>query len=281
MFLRKLTFENLIKVLFSSTENLSVSNNTILIINPNHYIINGYYRTRYNAIQINTSTFQDGNYDVYVVANENSLKYEVQIVPETQTPNAENYLLIGKFKKVYGKIISIQNSILDIQNQISNTIPVGTILPYSAPIPPVGWLECNGAELLEEDYPELFNVIGRTFGGNPSNRTFKVPDLRGEFIRGWDNRRNVDIGRQFGSWQDYATALPKSNFVTNSVSHRHDVAYENRAEPGSRTGSVGWDNGPNWRSSATSTDIHYHTINSGGDNETRPRNIALTYIIKY
>jgi len=280
MFLRKLTFENLIKVLFSSTENLSVSNNTILIINPNHYIINGYYRTRYDAIQINTSTFQDGNYDVYVVANENSLKYEVQIVPETQTPNAENYLLIGKFKKVYGKIISIQNSILDIQNQISNTIPVGTILPYSAPIPPVGWLECNGAELLEEDYPELFNVIGRTFGGNPSNRTFKVPDLRGEFIRGWDNGRAIDSGRQFGSFQNWKTGYPHNSWTVSDNTHRHNYRWENAAKGVAESRMHPSETSNNWSGAVISDNTHNHAI-GGGDNETCPRNIALTYIIKY
>jgi hypothetical protein len=70
--------------------------------------------------------------------------------------------------------------------------PPGIVLAWTANIPPVGWLECNGASLLRAQYPGLFSVIGTSFG-SASGTTFNIPDLRGEFIRGWDNGRGIDL----------------------------------------------------------------------------------------
>ncbi|AEX53117.1 phage tail fiber protein [Rahnella aquatilis CIP 78.65 = ATCC 33071] len=61
-------------------------------------------------------------------------------------------------------------------------IPAGIPLPYPAAMPPAGWLKCNGATFDKVLYPVLAAVF-------PSGA---LPDLRGEFIRGWDDGRNVD-----------------------------------------------------------------------------------------
>lgn len=82
--------------------------------------------------------------------------------------------------------------------------PVGTIVYYPAETIPIGWLECNGQSLNKNTYTNLFNVIGYRYGG--SGDLFKIPDLRGEFIRGWDNGRGVDVDRSLGSNQ-MATAI--------------------------------------------------------------------------
>lgn len=78
-------------------------------------------------------------------------------------------------------------------------IPVGTVMHYAAAVVPVGWLKCNGAILSKLAYPQLFDKIGYTYGG--SGNDFRLPDLRGEFLRGWDDGRNVDANRAFGSNQ--------------------------------------------------------------------------------
>ena len=62
--------------------------------------------------------------------------------------------------------------------------PVGAIIPYGGAQPPVGWFLCDGTELLRADYPDLFAVIGTSFGTPSVNTKFKLPDLRGEFLRG-------------------------------------------------------------------------------------------------
>ncbi|WP_252355976.1 phage tail protein, partial [Escherichia coli] len=72
-----------------------------------------------------------------------------------------------------------------------SALPVGVPVPWPSATPPTGWLKCNGAAFSAEEYPELAKAY-------PTN---KLPDLRGEFIRGWDDGRGVDAGRQLLSSQ--------------------------------------------------------------------------------
>ncbi|MGJ0624423.1 phage tail protein [Xenorhabdus bovienii] len=69
-------------------------------------------------------------------------------------------------------------------NPLTN-IPVGVPLPWSHTNPPEGYFECNGQQFDKSQYPKLAMAY-------PSGT---VPDLRGEFIRGWDNGRGIDSGR--------------------------------------------------------------------------------------
>ncbi len=66
-----------------------------------------------------------------------------------------------------------------------SALPVGVPVPWPSATPPTGWLKCNGAAFSSEMYPKLAKAY-------PTN---KLPDLRGEFIRGWDDGRGVDAGR--------------------------------------------------------------------------------------
>lgn len=66
---------------------------------------------------------------------------------------------------------------------------------------PTGWLKANGAAVSRTTYAALFAVIGTTFGAGDGFTTFNLPDLRGEFLRGWDDGRNQDPGRGLGSLQ--------------------------------------------------------------------------------
>lgn len=81
-----------------------------------------------------------------------------------------------------------------------SALPVGVPVPWPSATPPTGWLKCNGAAFSAEEYPELAKAY-------PTN---KLPDLRGEFIRGWDDGRGVDNGRGLLTLQDGAI-----------VSHNH------------------------------------------------------------
>ena len=93
-----------------------------------------------------------------------------------------------------------------------SALPVGVPVPWPSATPPTGWLKCNGAAFSAEEYPELAKAY-------PTN---KLPDLRGEFIRGWDDGRGIDPGRSILSEQGYATedhahGLPsKSTVATDS-----------------------------------------------------------------
>lgn len=79
--------------------------------------------------------------------------------------------------------------------------PTGAILMYPVSNAPVGFLELDGGEHSREEYPNLFAVIGTQYGSGDGYSTFNVPDMRGEFPRGWDNGRGVDSGRSLGSQQ--------------------------------------------------------------------------------
>lgn len=141
--------------------------------------------------------------------------------------------------------------------------PVGSVIMHAGQTAPPLYLKCNGALLSRAVYPELFAVIGTTFGGSGS--TFKVPDLRGEFLRGWDDGRGVDSGRSFGSAQ--SDAFKSHSHVSIGRSFNQGAFF-------ATTGGYGvWPNG--------NVDPNHHRTSSEGGAETRPRNIALLACIRY
>lgn len=138
------------------------------------------------------------------------------------------------------------------------SIPSGTVSSFAGSTAPSGYLECDGSQVSRTTYDNLFTVIGTTYGTGDSSTTFNLPDLRGEFIRGLDSSRGVDIGRTIGSFQ--ADALE---------SHSHTgVSGDPGTDPARKGGANRVDD----------TDVY--TTNAVGDTETRPRNVALMFIIK-
>lgn len=81
--------------------------------------------------------------------------------------------------------------ILDLDKFVRGSIPAGIPMPWPQSTPPAGWFECNGASFDVNCFPELAKAY--PWGS--------LPDLRGQFIRGWDNGRGVDPGRDILSWQ--------------------------------------------------------------------------------
>lgn len=138
-----------------------------------------------------------------------------------------------------------------------DTMPTGSVITYPVNNIPDGFLECNGAELSRTTYAGLFSSIGVAYGVGDGTTTFKIPDLRGEFIRGFDNGRGVDSGRTVGSWQED---------IFKSHNHTFDGYF--------LTGSSG---GYGWHPGASNNSAIGYT----GGTETRPRNIAMMYCIKY
>lgn len=142
----------------------------------------------------------------------------------------------------------------------SQLVPSGAVFWFAKNTPPTGYLECNGATVSRTTYAGLFAVIGTTFGAGDGSTTFALPDLRGEFVRGWDNGRGVDSSRTFGSQQ--ANALE---------AHTHQVEYQNGGvDAGAQTTRV----------SAVGAGGEFATSGSTGGDETRPRNVALLPCIK-
>lgn len=137
-------------------------------------------------------------------------------------------------------------------------VPTGAIFNFAAETVPSGYLECDGSEISRTTYADLYAVIGIAFGVGNGTTTFNLPDLRGEFVRGFDNGRGVDTSRAFASTQ-----------ADELKSHTHGVTYAS----GTRDTGVSLDHN---FSAAVST----KTTEATGGAETRPRNIALVFCIK-
>ncbi len=130
-----------------------------------------------------------------------------------------------------------------------SALPVGVPVPWPSATPPTGWLKCNGAAFSAEEYPELAKVY-------PTN---KLPDLRGEFIRGWDDGRGIDSVRTLLSAQDGSIEA-------------HDHYYN---------GATYTSSGPSWANTTGAGHLAYSGFTSSyGGSETRPRNIAFNYIVR-
>ncbi|EKQ5676557.1 phage tail protein [Escherichia coli] len=150
-----------------------------------------------------------------------------------------------------------------------SALPVGVPVPWPSATPPTGWLKCNGAAFSAEEYPELAKVY-------PTN---KLPDLRGEFIRGWDDGRNVDSGRALLSQQSDAMQKISGTVTDNSMG---------ASASGSGAITITGEAGITYYASATpsSSYIYYRAIGIDSSlvartaNENRPRNIAFNYIVR-
>lgn len=157
----------------------------------------------------------------------------------------------------------------------SGGVPEGTIILHAANTPPTGYLKADGSAVSRSTYAALFAVISTTYGAGDGSSTFNVPDLRGEFIRGWDDSRGVDSGRSFGSTQtdDFKLHGHPSRRATNLVQNDDDGGGLMIDENGDHINQPAYTGTPENTSGR-------HIGGAGGD-ETRPRNLALLACIKF
>ncbi len=173
-----------------------------------------------------------------------------------------------------GRAIIAKGSIKDVLNYLGlgegSALPVGVPVPWPTATPPAGWLKCDGRTFTKEQYPVLARVYP----------TLRLPDLRGEFIRGWDDGRKIDEGRKLLSWQkgtlvgghdDNDSALDISYMSNgNNIDYGGDKVFA-----GNYRSDYLWYamlGGTNSRAKAE--------LNGAFFNITRPRNIAFNYIVR-
>jgi microcystin-dependent protein len=172
-------------------------------------------------------------------------------------------------------------------------VPSGSVFTHASTTLPSGYLECNGAAVSRTTYAALFSAIGTTWGST-SGSNFKVPDLRGEFVRGFDNGRGIDSGRSFAAsqgsqYQQHTHTASATSSVTDP-GHTHSW---DRQDAQNDQGYRPWPASNNdckktvVQTGSSTTGISVSTSvtvnNSGGtgnSSETRPRNISMIYIIK-
>jgi microcystin-dependent protein len=196
--------------------------------------------------------------------------------------------------------------------QFYTQAPVGTIAAYAGAQSvsgrnniPEGWLPCDGRELPREskEHARLFAKIGTSWGSGDGKTTFNLPDLRGLFLRGVNGTAQNDpdvedrkpgtpggVKNEVGSKQLDATTRPKTQdkpFQATSETHDHVVVFSNFPDDpghGAKKGVGGpavnvvnaW--GAGYRFDGPAQPL---TISKGGDNETRPKNAYVNFIIRF
>ena len=175
----------------------------------------------------------------------------------------------------------------------ASAMPTGMVAPFACTTVPDGWLICLGTAYSRTTYAALYACIGDTYGAGDGSTTFNVPDLRGQFIRGWSFGGVSDPGRVYGSNQGDdnkehshpAVVQPHTHTEQLAGWHDHDIG----ATAQGGTGGV-------VTSAITGTDgqmagsgSHNHTIdnadvqvelNTSGGDESRPVNVAMNFCIK-
>ena len=195
---------------------------------------------------------------------------------------------------------------------LPQAVPTGSVHVMATTTVPSGYLECDGSAVSRTTYADLFAIIGTTWGNGDGSTTFELPDLRGEFIRGWDNSKGTDSGRSFASSQgdnnkqhNHTASATSSvsdsghfhyafanNFVGNQDRLINVAGQDKRA---AADGQVGNDSRQDYkmahttgaadtgRTSVETTGISVSTsvtVNNSAAGEARPRNIAMMYVIK-
>ena len=152
-----------------------------------------------------------------------------------------------------------------------SALPVGVPVPWPLETPPTGWLKCNGAAFSSEMYPKLAKAY-------PAN---KLPDLRGEFIRGWDDGRGVDAGRALLSIQTGMLEKHRHIVVANDGYDTKDEWELATIFKKTYTQGRGLDASNTGGNLIPSPTLHSRgSIGNTGGSETRPRNIAFNYIVR-
>lgn len=197
--------------------------------------------------------------------------------------------------------------IRQLEQTLESYVPIGTVCADAGstaqaktrflPAQHHQWLLCDGRALLRTEYPELFAVIGTAHGDGGDPDRFHLPDYRGRFLRGdAAGTKNRDFGPReisasggaasgVGSYQKDSTRLPRSkDFLTNHGGHHgHTINIEHTASRNPNGGQRNTVASPDTDSNHPKTSQngnHNHTVVDGGDQETRPTNIAVNFMIR-
>lgn len=227
---------------------------------------------------VTTAKIADSNVTTIKIADSNVTEAKLANSSVTVNKIADSTITAAKF------VTSVAEALL----------PPGMVQFYAANTAPSGWLKANGAAVDRTTYAALFAAIGTTYGVGDGSTTFNLPDLRGEFPRGWDDGRGVDTSRAFGSAQ--AQAFLSHSHGVSDPGHAHAVYDPGHVHSSTAAGTSG---SPDFvtkagnsadrvfTTGAAATGIGIYgaatgiSIAANGGTETRPRNVALLACIKY
>ena len=154
---------------------------------------------------------------------------------------------------------------------VVSSFDAGMVQMFANTTVPTGWLECDGTAVSRTTYATLFAAIGTAYGVGNGSSTFTLPDMRGEFPRGWDNSRGVDSGRGIGTSQGDQMEAHNHALRGNSGGGIHVLFGQTDVIAGIQNFGGGFSN-----SQATIQ----NTGGTSNSSENRPRNVALMFCIK-
>ncbi|MDP4569793.1 phage tail protein [Pseudomonas sp. LPH60] len=160
----------------------------------------------------------------------------------------------------YTKSVTYTKAEIEALLKNMSALPVGAMVPFPKGTVPAGFLEVDGSVQSAATYPDLAAYLGTTFNtGGEGAGNFRLPESRGEFLRGWDHGRGVDAGRALSSWQP-----------DELRSHKHALDANVVTETG-----AGYAGGI-----ATDGNKYLTETAFSGGMETRPRNLAVMWCVK-
>lgn len=255
------------------------------------------YRAATTNTNVNPELDIQGNWSVAFEAQGAALLKSQNLADVPNKTAARDNLGIPSTAFYDGRYLLKDNNLSDVPNKASarNNLeiysrqevlellgsysPAGEIAAFARTTAPAGWLVCDGSLVSRVTYSRLFESIGTLFGAGNGSTTFGLPDLRGEFIRGLDLGRGVDGGRTLGSRQDSENRA--HSHIVNDPGHAHTVNH--RANGATTNTSIDdvLKTGPGASVSTTSGSFTGVTVAQSGGIESRPRNIALLYCVRY
>ncbi|MFJ7143301.1 phage tail protein [Pseudomonas protegens] len=179
----------------------------------------------------------------------------------------------------YTKSVTYTKAEIEALLKNMSALPVGAMVPFPKGTVPAGFLEVDGSVQSIATYPDLAAYLGTTFNtGGEGAGNFRLPESRGEFLRGWDHGRGVDAGRALGSEQQDALQNitgESSTFPTgNTAPLNSSGVFKTNARSGVPTGIAG---GGAWSSASFDFDASRVARTAA---ETRPRNLAVMWCLK-
>lgn len=187
----------------------------------------------------------------------------------------------GLVSRIFCDGVNITDETLNPNNDM-----VGAVVGFAMNSSPEGWLAANGSAVSRTTYARLFSRIGTTYGVGDGVNTFNLPDYRAEFLRGLDSGRGIDAGRVIGSAQaqqsvNHSHLLPTTSGTGGDGLMTAVFTDDTSAMTYYPSGTNSYNPSPSANTTLRTYTANASAIAGAFGDETRPRNIAVLYCIKF
>lgn len=187
----------------------------------------------------------------------------------------------GLVSRIFCDGVNITDETLNPNNDM-----VGAVVGFAMNSAPEGWLAANGSAVSRTTYARLFSRIGTTYGVGDGVNTFNLPDYRAEFLRGLDSGRGIDAGRVIGSAQaqqsvNHSHLLPTTSGTGGDGLMTAVFTDDTSAMTYYPSGTNSYNPSPSANTTLRTYTANASAIAGAFGDETRPRNIAVLYCIKF